>query len=322
MLRYYKQLYRRINRLPLDLYSLEYLRLKTRRWFQDAKCVSSKVVIDKKKYDHAIKTMDQILMKNQYTSFGLVLDLVYKFDESRPLWVSDFLHTKYSAFRRVWPQNDLIKEFADSSSIAEYERELKKCLPIEEFLIMEELKIRDDSTFEPLVPIRHASGDTSLNKLLMNHAKSFYMFLTPRFTVILQGNKLRPFEIHYDPSPFGLPQSVVARDKVLKEKINYIKSLLKTYVPIEEKNLGKLILFIQDENKTVNSNFFRFMTRKMQKDNRQHSVSPLERKRVWDKQLIPDMRSIRQYYREYTIAQFMRKADGALEMSPFKNYYD
>lgn len=319
---YYRQLYRRVNRLPLDNSSINYLRLKIRSRFNDTKIVPTKHILDRNKYDHAIKVMDSILQKNKLLSFDELLDLVYKFDEPTPSWINDLYHTKYNSFKRLWPQVHLIDEFGDPNHRKAYYIELKKQEPLTEFLIMEELGLQDQPGFHPLIPIRQEKALSNLVNTIFNKLYEFYRFLDQHSGTLVKDVKLQRFEIFYKPNAYGYPISVEEREKTMRKKINYMKGLVSTYTPLRHECLQRLVLFTQNELLQVNPNYYRYMIRKIENEIKEQSVSFYERKYVRDKQLIPDARLIRFYYKGYAIRQFSRGEDGNYSVSPIKSIYN
>lgn len=319
---YYRQLYRRLVRLPLDLYSLNLLRLKIRFRFQHSKSISTKFILHKKQYDHAITVMDSILVKERYLDFGSLLDLVYKFNEPHSKWIKGFLHTKYMAFKPVWPQIHLIEEFGDECHIKKYHNELRRAEPCTDFLLMKELNLAEDADFKPLLPIKHEVAVDSNINVFHDEMLQFYKFLSSNFTRLLSGLKLQRFEVFYGPNPYGYPQSVNARENILKAKINYMKSLITTYVPMKEADLKRLIKFIHDDQDTINPAYYKYMILKRKKENRNDSVSFLEKKYGRHKLLIPDERMITFYYRQYIVQQFYRGSDNSYSMSSMRYIYD
>lgn len=318
---YYRQLFRRVNRLPLDTYSINRLRLKIRHHFNDTKIVPTKHPLDRKKYNHAIQVMDSILIENKLLSFDKLLDLVYKFDEPSPSWITAFHHTKYNSFKYVWPQIHLIDEFADPVHQRAYHVELKRQEPLVEFLIMKEMRLKDDKEYDPLLPMRHEKRNYNLVDTIFEQLHDFYKFLNQFSSKLVKDVKLQRFEIFYKPNAYGYPISVEEREKTMKKKINYVKGLVKSYVPLSPNSLQHIVMFIHNELLEVNSNYFRYMVRKLEREAKNQSVSYYERKYVRDKQLIPDARLIRFYYREYAIRQFCRDEKGAYTLSPITSIY-
>lgn len=330
IIRNYRNLYRRLVKLPLDEASLGHLRLKIRSRFESNQDqnqdISRKHILNRKQYEHAIHVMDSILVKNKFLSFGSLLDLVYVFDEPQPQWVSDFHHTKYSAFKPVWPQIHLIDEFGSKNHIRLYYHELEKLEPILNFLIMKEMSLEDDPELPPLEPIKHNfSSDVSNQSSLLvlyNNINGFYKFLNQHSSKILKDIKIKKFEVFYKPNPYGYPLSVETREIILRKKINYMKKILRTHVPISLIGLLNIISFIKDESKVINPNYYRHMVRKRENDAINGTISYYEKKFVMDKQLIPDERLFRFYYRKYAVGQFSRNDNNTYIMSPMSSIYE
>lgn len=320
-LSHYRRLYRRITCLPLDAYSLQSLRLKIRTRFKQKSLISTRFILDRAKYDHALSVCDEILLKNKLLSLGSLLDLVHKCDEKEPLWVSQFKNTKYNAFSSVWPQIHLINEIGNDNHIRSYYRELKKLESNSGFPLMKYLSIEDDPKFPTLSPIRHDFQVNKLSQSLHDNMREFFIFLRRHSARALSGAKLHDFEVFYHPNSYGYPLSVESRQIILRKKINYMKSLLRTYVPISEKSLQSLILFIHNDNEAINPNYYRYMIRKRKKEIETSSVSYLEMKYVREKELVADDRLLKFHYRMYLTSQFSRQANGTYKMSPLDSVF-
>lgn len=310
---YYRKLARRVARLPLDTASIGVLRKRMRFVFQTGKVVPH-AVVDRRRFDAALSTMDNILVGEKYKEFGSLLDLVYK--ESVPRWAREFQHTKYNEFKHIWPQVHLIEEFGRPASVARYFREYKKLQPVELFLLMHELGLQPE--FEPLLPISHERPQSNL-ALLLEKATAFHKFVAANSSVLLLV-KVLPLEVTYEPNRYGLPLSVESREHRLKTKVNYVKSLLSDFRPVPRDDLDHLIAVATERSEVgFNRNFWRYMVRKHNRE--EGRVSLFEKKYVRHKTLIPDARNIRFYYREYVVRQFS-VVDGQYTMSPMTNFYE
>lgn len=316
---YYRKLYRRIVRLPLDCTSLQILIGKVRHEFTLAKNVPTNSVVDRKAYDKFSTLLDDLLIEEKYRQLGRLLDLVY-LQPVEP-WVVDFQNTKYNAFKSTWPQVHLLREFGGEKHIALYEKELLRLEPEkEDFLIMKELGLKLGLE-KPLTPIRKIRFNRDLTPLV-KHAKELYDFAKANATRLFD-LKVKPFEVCYEPNKFGLPSSIASREYRLRTTITYVKELLASLRPIKESDLRHLIAVAtytgpDNEIYSLNPRFARYMERKRETE----SVSPYVKKYLRQKQLIPNDRNLRSYYREYVLRKFYKNGNGKLCMSPMVNYYD
>lgn len=308
----YKTVYRRVLRLPLDAHSLALLRSHIRDCFRAAR--PGVPVVDARK----VKIMDDILERGQYKQFDALLDVVYKDFAPVPAWIGAFSHTRYLALRQVWPQAHIIDDFGDKKSVDRYHKELLRREPPRLFLVMEQLGL-DDAQFAPLVPIKHSGRIEQRTELqsMVDELVRFTEFLIKNNARLLD-KKIQPLDVWYEPSRFGLPRSAHYLDLRLKYKVNYAKSLLRTFRPIEKQSLDRLTLIAQDKTPAVfNPNFFRYMARKRE---REEPSSPLVMKYVRHKTLIPNERNLRHLYRNYVYKQFY-VADGTYRINPADNFY-
>lgn len=313
--KYYRTLFRKIIRLPLDRTTLERLRTNARSQFLNARNTPTYSVLDRKSYDKCIAIMDEVL-ERKYKSLRQLLDLVYKPKDMQEPWVREFQHIKYTALKKVWPQVHLIDEFGDGKSIALYHQQLKRLQLDSEFSIMHELGM--DEPADVLVPLLGPPrmGREKLQQFKDKYTK-FHSFISRNASRLL-GLKIRPMEVLYEPNRYGLPESVTIRESKLKHKINYAKKLLEDFRAIREPDLRRLIQFIESDE-GINPKFYRSSIR--QKCLEDGTISPLVRKHVRQKSLVPNERNIKFYYRQYVETQFYVSPTNEYELSPKKNFY-
>lgn len=316
---HYKSLYRRLVRLPLDVTSLNFLKESVKFKFRSSKQVSTYSVVDRKDYDTLSKIADDILERNKYRELSTLLDYIYKDQYPLEPWKLQFLSTKYNKWKLVWPQVHLIEEFGYEKHIRLYNEVLKQMDPPNMFSLVKELNLRIPSNVEPLKPLKHLVPESDL-KGLLKMMRKFYAFLNKNSNFLMKA-KLMPFEVTYEPTRLGIPLSVAARERKLRSKITYMKSLCQEYRPLTEEAINHLILVATDETatgNTINPNFYRYMIRVRPW---QGKLGPFEQKYLKQKQLIPNDRNIRFHYRTYIVSQFYVKK-GSYALSPMINIYD
>lgn len=305
--------------MPLDIRSLRFLQLSVREAFRSAKLVSTYSIVDRKEYDRLSTIVDDILDKNKYRELSTLLDFIYKGRGQLEPWKAQFAKIRYNRWKSIWPQVHLLREFGKPKHIAAYDRELRRMDRSESFSVLEELELVVPDDQPPLQPLRCSAAESGLDDLL-KEVKKFHQFLKKNAKTLMDVT-LRPLEVTYEPSRVGLPLSVAAREKKLRSKITYIKSLCMEFRPLQQETVDHLILVATDQpgsELVINPNFYRYSRRcrlKLEKP------SPFERKYLLQKQLIPDSRNIRFHYRTYVTRQFSI-TNGDYTMSPMQNFYD
>ena len=321
---YYKALYRRVARLPLDHRSLGIAKQKLRLHFTQEKVVQTFSVVNRKLYDRVVSVFDSILVDEKYKDFDLLLSLIYRDLEPRPQWVDQLRHTRYSAFKRTWPQVHLIDEFADQKNSKAYHVALAKMQPVTEFLFVKALGIsRTDflGTLKPLSRLGLENHEKSESQLL-EEVQRFHKFLSTNAKRLLD-TQISMLEVCYKPNRYGLPPSIATMEAELKAKVNYAKYLVDAFRPLSKNNLLYLIDFVTSKEEScqrINPAFFQFMLRKRAKE--ENELSPGVQKYVRHKQLIPNERNIIFYYRSFVVRQFFIDENGEYAMSPMRNIYD
>ncbi|CUM48665.1 uncharacterized protein AC631_00308 [Debaryomyces fabryi] len=327
---YYKQICRRIHRLPLDHKTIECLRLHCKSKFvtQLKKGQYQHTSIDKSSFDKGIKVLDDVLVNENYDSLNTILDFIYKEALPQPQWVSDFMKYKYTAFRPCWPQVHLFNELTTTPKQSKlYEEALEKDKDMDLSLVSY-FGIKPASIDTDLKPLKLAIDKTSpVSKILLEFKKlhSFVFRNQEKLTHL----KVQPLEVIYPANRFGLPIHVTQRDKLLKQKVNYAKSLCQEFKPIYENSLNHLVEFaIYKPGSTkgndaykINENFFKYMIRKhnYERDN----LNPLYKHHLRNKKLIPNDNNIRKYMREYVRKQFYYDSKlKTYKMCWMQNFYE
>lgn len=318
-LSYYKALYKKINRLPIDLRSLAIAKCIARDAFRVGKKVPNSPIEDPKRYKKVSQLADSVLNGDFYL-ISEVLDLIYKDPLPQKHWIAKFLHTKYSAFKPVWPVVHLLHQFGKDKHKDLYDRELLRSTPeSQEFLVMKEMNLTlspDDIPIKPIQKIHQNQGIDNLVKQMQD----FYKFIC-RHPDVLLDHKAKSFEIVLEPTRFGLPKSVAARERDYKTKIGYMKQILQHVRPIQRQDLDHLCATasgrMEISETTINPNFFRFASRQHAQINYR---SPFEKKFLHQKQLVASDRNIRYFYRDFVTKQFFETTDGVYQISEARFY--
>lgn len=317
---YYKSLYKKINRLPIDLRSLGIAKFIARDAFMFGKTVPNSPIEDPKRYRKVSQLLDSVLSGDFYL-IPEVLDLLYKDPLPQKRWITHFLQMKYSAFKPVWPVVHLLHEFGKKKHKDMYDRELLKSTPeSQEFLVMREMDLTLSPDDIPIKPIQKAHESQSI-ETLVKQMQGFYKFIC-RHSDVLLDHKAKSFEIVLEPTRFGLPKSVAARERDYRTKIAYMKQLLQQVRPIQRQDLDHLCATasgrLDTSETTINQNYFRFASR-------QHanidSRSPFEKRFLKQKQLVANDRNVRYFYRDYVTKQFFEVTDGEYQISD-AHFYD
>lgn len=319
----YRELCRNVGRLPLDNKSLSILRQKVRDEFRSGKDVHRFAGVNPKPFHSFLSLMNDILMFRKYKRVADLLDVIYKPNHNLPEWITEFCSYKYSMWKDTWPQIHLLNEFGNEKSKTIYKEQLKAMEPKTEFLLMEELNLTLPKNETILTPLLMLSEESDKKTDLLGRVQKLHSFIFENADILLD-LKVLPLEVYYEPTRLGLPLSVAARENKLKKKLNYIKTLVRSFRPLEEESIIHLINVSSANDMgfetSINPNFYRFMLR--HNKGKLENTSPFEKKYVWQKTLIPDARNIRSYYKQYAMKQFYIDNAGDYRVSPAKNYYD
>lgn len=319
----YRDLYRKIGRLPLDTRSLNLLKQNVLSEFRTGKAVHKHAGVDSKRVQAFLSLLDDILLYRKYKRMADLLDYIYKSSRPTPNWITKFCSHKYSTWKDTWPQVHLLYEFGTEKSKALYREQLASLETVSEFLLLKALNLVLPKNEPVLTPLSSLHVDLDDKASLLSRVQKLHAFVHQNAVVLLE-LKIHPLEVHYEPTRLGLPLSVASRENKLKEKINYIKGFLQSFRPLEEEDLKYLVLVTSTKatsaETSINNNFFRFMLRLIR--NPPTEVSPFEKKYVWEKQLIPNERNIRFYYKQYVMKQFYVDEAGSYRMNPAKNFYE
>lgn len=326
---YYKQICRHIHRIPLDNKTIGYLKTYSKSKFATPlkKGQFQHSPIDKRLYDRSMKVLNDILVNEDYKSIDTLLDFVYKDMQPQSPWISQFMKYKYTAFRPYWPQVHLLDELAHGSKHSKLYKEYLENEKDTDLCLQEYFGISSVSTKLKLKPLRW-QGDNEPSQItdILLEFKKLHTFLFKNQDKLTH-LKIQPIEVAYPTNRFALPLHVTQRDRLLKEKINYAKSLCEEFKPIRKESLDHLIRFAihkpgddkPEEAYQINEMFFRYMRRKHSIEST--TLSPLTRKYLRSKKLIPNDNNIRKYIREYVRRQFYCDSSD-YKMSWMQNFYE
>lgn len=316
---YYRNLCRRYNRLPLDKLSIFKLRILTKNNFLDTH-------FNKKKYDKHRQLLDDILIHENYDKIEKLLDLIYKQNLDILGWVLELKNTNYLELKQEWPQVHLIYELTstgDKKHLKEYEEKLKT-ENNDDICLMKHFGLEDISVLKPLAILPRANNSASHGDII-NESKILHKFLFDNQTKLTH-LKILPIEALYPTNRFGLPLHVTKRDKILRRKITYIKSLFEEFQTISKTDLEHLVSFAtynggsgKDPKLELPQGFFKYMKKKH--DIEKVTLNPLVRKFIRSKTLIPNDNNIRKYYRDYVRKQYYLE-DRTYKMCWMQNFYE
>ena len=328
---YYKQICRRIHRLPLDRKTLKYLHLYCKGKFATPlkKAQYQHSPIDKNLHERGISILDEVLVNENYESLDIVLDFIYKDTRLQPSWITDFMKFKYSAFKPYWPQVHLFNELTHNPEHSKIYKENLEKEKDADLSLLDYFGISPEPIDLDLKPLRSPVGDKpSPVVVILLEIKKLHLFLFKNQEKLTH-LKIQPLEITYPTNRFALPIHVTQRDRLLKEKINYAKKLTQEFRPICEESLNHLIKFAiykpgnKEPSNTykINEKFYRYMIRKHKMESTR--LSPLSRRHLRSKKLIPDDNNIRKYMREYVRRQFYYDSNlNTHKMSWMQNFYE
>lgn len=307
----YKELCKRINRLPLNKPLLNHIVNQTRCTY-----------LSKAKYSKLLRLYDDILKHEKHE---LLPDLLDKYFKSQSEWLKKFDTIPFDKLKLSWPQVHLISELTKDNK--QYEARLKD--EISEVSLLKHFNLRGIEL--SLYPIKKPTSSSSNVTDLLKEVTSMYKFLQTNQSRLLNRVKIQPMEVLYPSSRFALPIHPLKRDKLLQEKISTTKLIFRKFKPIEKDNLAMLIDFaihklrIHEESPTtdphpleINKNYFEFMISKRKGE----SLNPVVRKLTRSKKLIPNDNNIRKIVREYVLKQFYYDDElKKYQMSWMQNFY-
>lgn len=268
----FKNIITKIRRLPVDVRTLEKLKGHIKKEFKKSGTGTRKI-------RRVNRVVDDIIEKENWSNIADVLDYVYKTIEGKEVYAEHFrmveeVNKMNYDDARWFPQTHIIKELKIDDKFQQ---------AFDEDLAMPRHKLDVDENIGSieLLPLKVKSSKTQF----LPQLTKFYDFLSKSSVTHL---KLPPMDVVYPPNRFGKPMHIVGRDKILNDRLKYIKTLLQ-YQPILEQSLLELNKVL-DYQIPINEYFFKYM---MRKD-----------RIIGKKKLIPTDKNIVKIYRQYLMKQF------------------
>lgn len=304
LLAHYRTVCRRVRKLPLDQYILSLLQGKIKQEFLSGKQLLYSTINAKKLQRH-LKVLDSFLVDENYDALESVLDYTFKDPIINQPWAHAFIQEDCMTFKDVWPQIHLIREFADSKSIEEYDQHIRQQSVDADFSLMKYLDLSETRDIPLVRPTVASNGHKTSLESIVKGLQDFHAFLMKSLGTLLK-HKIPHFEVIYEPNKFGLPRGHIELHKAYRTKVNGMKQLLWKFRPVQKQHLDHLIAFGNGSGE-VNPNFFKYMGAKHRQE--AETVSPLVRTYLRKRQLVPNDKAIRDYMKEYAKKQFYVEDD-------------
>ncbi|CAN3476273.1 hypothetical protein DICA0_D13674 [Diutina catenulata] len=310
----YKELCRRLQRLPLDLTSLRRLqsvvktRVRTARRPEDVPRLLRTVA----------RQCDSLVEHERWSEFPQLLDVVWK--QQQP-WVHQFHHTSYVQLKPWWPQVHIVDEFGTDEGKQRYYDELAKH-EVGDLAFLTRKPVPSD--LPVFTMIRQYSPEQSPYKKMVEECQRLFKFCERHSGQLGIKRKLM-LEAVYVTDQYGLPLNPLHRNKTLSLRVKEMRQLTRERVPVAKSDLEvlkRVALYKQEEfspDLSINPNFFKYMARK--KAHEAQHLSPKVSKVLRTKWWAPSEHNIRKWYRGYVRSQFYVE-DGQYVMSDFTNFFE
>lgn len=303
----YKQLLKRIYRLPVEKVTLTKLVQYTKTKFTEGDGPNSSL------YKSSIDLLDDILVKWKLVRLTEVLDKVYSGWKLK--LVLDFDKVHYLQLKPYWPYAHLINEFGTQEDVVRYHDLLSK-EKIEDFSTVEHFGFNKPEVSIDLIKTYEGS-DVQYKDMVEELKKIYKVYYDHQGK--LMGKKVPPFEAIYPTNRTAGPVHPTVRDQILHDQISLTKNLVRLYKPVEEADLDYLRKFAihkpsEPGELDINPNFFKYMM------NTKHNASTAVQK-ARTKHLVPSDNNIRKIYREYVRTRFYRDKNGDYKMSWLKDFW-
>lgn len=321
----YKELCRRNRRLPLDGYSSQLLQNRTKAEFLASNISTQRSSYSKRKYERFKKILDEVLVEVRIASIEKILDLIYKEKSRKSRWRLDLMQYSSQQLKPWWPEVHFLRELRVGRKTSEYDSALRMERQ-DQLCLLDYFGLKRDNIQGDLVPLSKLSsrGNEDHIMFIVEKASKLHSFLLKNQD-FLTHLKIRPFEVAYPSNRLGLPLHIRSRDKILKQKVLYSKNLIKSFLPMDVKDLDHLVKVAVKSDSSLppyqlNPNFFKFMRRKI--NNEKHTLSPRER-RERHKRLVPSDKNIRKIFRSYVKRQFYYdKPSNEYKICWMQNFYE
>lgn len=292
----YKDVCRRVRRLPLDLKAMLQLKKHVKNRFASPlkyKPVQRDSEIEVKSYKKFKALTDEIIKYEDWGLLNVLFDYVYK-----DIIALTVLREQYDAFkafgymnyndlRDIYPTVHLFKHLPILKEyLQKYDQQLSDTK--DEFSVAKFFNIKGtESKFK----IRIRSDNVTNVSSVLGQVQLLYNFLLKHKE--LTNLSLQPFEVAYLSDKFGRPMNIVGRDKLLQEKLTLVKSIIHSRRPITRETVDNVGL-LYNGKLDINPNFFKHMGKKHLS---KHKL------RKGNKKFIPTEKNIIKVYKEYFATQ-------------------
>lgn len=307
----YKEICKKIRRLPIDSYTMQKLICHCKKEFRTGSKFQGR--FHKKTYDKYNSLLDDILHYENWKSLPKVLDFIYKDVEAKRVYVEtdslfkQFKNMNYNELRQRYPSIHLIHELNIPQTYKDtFNRALAK--EGDDFMVCDHFKLNPGK-----LPVVFDVMEEPITKIKQDHLiqelTKFYSFIKKNQSRLTH-LKLSPMEVLYPPNKFGQPLHIIQRDKILNQHLKYMKSLVQTFRPILKSSLIKINNLANSNS--INPNFFKHLIHK-------RKLFPHVVLRG-NKKFIPDEKNLKKIYKLYLIKQFYIE-DSQYHLNPLNNFY-
>lgn len=290
MLHRYKQVYRRLVRLPVDPQTFERLRHKVRNT-PGTHAKTQKI----------LARLDEFLVDENFDALDAIYDWTYKHPYGLE-WGERFVKERTRAFREYWPQVHLVEEVAGPAEAKQYRLQLPQPLSLMAHFGLTPV----ETGIHPIKTLKF-EPDTSLLKEM----RRFRAFAAKN-QGLLKTSKIPMLEVVYEPRVTGIPTRKQDHQRIFRRHVVLLRQLCLSLRPMGKQDLDHLVEVASTPG-SLNSHYFRYMERKYHKE--QHEVAPLVRKYLRKRQVVSDEKEIRRHMKGYLQRQFYEEK-GVYHMSP------
>lgn len=289
MIKQYKRVCRSIRRLPVDTKTLEHVQNQAKNEF-------SRKYINTKRLRNYQALLDDIVMYENWPRLFSLFDDLYR---SR-LTAGDFpqlystfhrfQNVNYDDVRHIYPHVHLFHEL---DAPEPFQHRFNNSLEQEEDVISVLALLKHNGS-DLTLPLRALEEPQSGHDTMIDEIKKLYQFVAKNDK--LTHLKLLPFEVTYPSDKFGFPLHIIQRDKLLKDHLKYVKYIISRFQPVNKLYLDQLAA-VSNYEIGLNQNFFKYMIKK-------RTIMPAVVNLKTNKSVIPDLKNIIKWYKEYLTKQF------------------
>lgn len=331
----YRELYKKIRSLPLDVNTIEFALDVTRKLFKQPAIVKNRYFYQKR-HRNTIKVIDTVLIEKKYEGIHEVLDLIYKRQELFPEKLAEFLKLQLIQITPSWPERHLIDEVTKTPEVVEKYHAAVENEKEKPFKLTNHFGVKPEEVGSQESLISNET-QTSIKKKLDEGVKQAYLerkqrqqeaiqYAMKAYTFletnqgILSHLKIKPIEAIYPISSRGTPLPVVSRRKIMKETIQNVKLSLRAHFrPFQKDQLLQLRDVAISSSVPINPLFFRYA----QKEIETRSKPSPRRKSKLPKSAIPTEANIRKIYRNYVMKQcYWDEKDQKFKVSDMEDFYE